>query len=129
MALDVAKFRTDFPEFADASRYTPTMLNFWSGIGEKVISVDRFGDLYVSALELFTAHNAVFAAGNKTAAASGSLPGSANSIVQSKAVGSVHVAYENASAMELDAGHWNQTTYGRQYIRLARLIGQGCYQL
>lgn len=129
MAMDVAKFRNDFPEFADASRYTPTMLSFWSGIGEKLISADRWGDLFTQGLELFTAHNAVLAAGNKTAAASGSLPGQAGGVVQHKAVGSVNVNYDTAAAMELDAGHWNQTTYGRQYIRLARLLGQGCYQL
>ena len=41
MSMNVAQFRTDFPEFADAARYTPTMINFWSGIGEKVISSDR----------------------------------------------------------------------------------------
>lgn len=129
MALDVAKFRADFPEFADASRYTPAMLNFWAGIGEKVISTDRWGDLYNQGLELFTAHNAVLAAGNKAAAAQGSMPGQSNGVLTSKKVGSVGVTYDNTSAMELDAGHWNQTTYGRQYIRLARLLGQGCYQL
>lgn len=127
--MDVAKFRTDFPEFADASRYTPTTIAFWSGIGEKVISQDRFRELYVAALELFTAHNLVLAAGNKAAAASGALPGGAGGAIASKAVGSVNVSYDNASSMELNAGHWNQTTYGRQYIQLARLIGQGCYQL
>lgn len=129
MTMDVAKFRVDFPEFADANRYTPSMINFWSGIGEKVISADRFGDLYVSALELFTAHNCVLAAGNKTAAASGSVPGQANGVVTAKKVGDVGVNYDNTTSMEIDAGHWNQTTYGRQYIRLARMIGQGCYQL
>ena len=127
--MDVAKFRTDFPEFADASRYTPTMLTFWSGMGEKLISSDRFGDLYTQAVELFTAHNAVLAAGNKSATASGALPGQAGGVVASKAVGSVNVSYDTTAAMETNAGHWNQTTYGRQYIRLARLIGQGCYQL
>lgn len=127
--MDIAKFRNDFPEFADASRYTPTMLTFWSSMGEKLISANRFGDLFTQAVELFTAHNAVLAAGNKTASATGALPGQAGGVVASKAVGSVNVSYETASAMETDAGHWNQTTYGRQYIRLARLIGQGCYQL
>jgi len=127
--MDVAKFRNDFPEFADASRYTPTMLTFWSGMGEKLISSDRFGDLYTQAVELFTAHNAVLAAGNKSATASGALPGQAGGVVASKAVGSVNVSYDTTAAMETNAGHWNQTTYGRQYIRLARLIGQGCYQL
>lgn len=127
--MDVAKFRTDFPEFADATRYTPTMLTFWSGMGEKLISSDKFGDLFTQAVELFTAHNAVLAAGNKSATASGALPGQAGGVVASKAVGSVNVSYDTTAAMETNAGHWNQTTYGRQYIRLARLIGQGCYQL
>ena len=127
--MDVAKFRTDFPEFADAARYTPTMLTFWSGMGEKLISSDKFGDLYTQAVELFTAHNAVLAAGNKSATETGALPGQAGGVVASKAVGSVNVSYDTAAAMETNAGHWNQTTYGRQYIRLARLIGQGCYQL
>ncbi len=127
--MDVAKFRNDFPEFADASRYTPTMLTFWSGMGEKLISADRFGDLYTQAVELFTAHNAVLAAGNKSATATGALPGQAGGVVASKSVGSVNVSYDTTAAMETNAGHWNQTTYGRQYIRLARLIGQGCYQL
>lgn len=129
MALDVAKFRTDFPEFADAARYTPAMLNFWAGIGEKVISTDRWGELFVQGLELFTAHNIVLAAGNKAAAASGSVPGQANGVVSAKKVGDVGINYDNTTSLELDAGHWNQTTYGRQYIRLARLLGQGCYQL
>jgi hypothetical protein len=127
--MNVAKFRNDFPEFADAARYTPTMLTFWSGLGEKLISSDKFGDLYTQVVELFTAHNAVLAAGNKSATASGALPGQAGGVVASKAVGSVNVSYDTAAAMETNAGHWNQTTYGRQYIRLARLIGQGCYQL
>lgn len=127
--MDVAKFRTDFPEFADATRYTPTMLTFWSGMGEKLISSDKFGDLYTQAVELFTAHNAALAADNRSATTSGASPGQAGGVVASKAVGSVKVSYDTAAAMETNAGHWNQTTYGRQYIRLARLIGQGCYQL
>lgn len=127
--MDVAKFRNDFPEFADAARYTPATVNFWADIGEKMISTDRWGDLYNQGLELFTAHNIVLAAGNKASAAQDSIPGQANGVLTSKKVGSVGVTYDNTSAMELDAGHWNQTTYGRQYIRLARLLGQGCYQL
>ena len=85
--------------------------------------------MFNQGLELFTAHNIVLAASNKTASASGSVPGQAGGVVSAKKVGSVGVNYDTVSAMELDAGHWNQTTYGRQYIRLARLIGQGCVQL
>ena len=127
--MDIAQFRTDFPEFADAVRFPNGTITFWSGLGEKLNSQDKFGDMWVQAVELFTAHNLVLAAGNVAASAAGGLPGGTAGTVQSKAVGSVNVSYDTAGAMETNAGHWNQTTYGRQYIRLARLIGQGCYQL
>ena len=127
--MDIAQFRTDFPEFADAVRFPNGTITFWSGLGEKLNSQDRFGDMWVQAVELFTAHNLVLAAGNVAASAAGGLPGGTAGAVKSKAVGSVIVSYDTAGSMEINAGHWNQTTYGRQYIHLVRLIGQGCYQL
>lgn len=127
--MDIALFRTDFPEFADSVRFPDSTITFWSGLGEQLISEDRFGDMRTQAVELFTAHNIVLAAGNVAASTAGGLPGGSGGPVASKAVGSVNVSYDNASVMLPNAGHWNQTTYGRQYIRLARLIGQGCYQL
>lgn len=127
--MDNAQFRLDFPEFADVSRFPDSALNFWAGIGEKLISSDRFGDLYSQALNLFTAHNITLAAGNVLTAASGGLPGSGSGIVSSKAVGSVSVSYDTGAAMMTNAGHWNQTVYGRQYIQLVRLMATGCVQL
>lgn len=127
--MDVTQFRKDFPEFADASRFPVGQVEFWGRMAAKLVSETRFGDLYTEAVELFAAHNLVLAAQSRAAAAGGSLPGGNAGPVASKAVGSVSVSYDTAGSMELNAGHWNQTTYGRQYIRLARLIGQGCYQL
>lgn len=124
--MNIDQFRSDFPEFAD---YPASTIKFWSDVGEKLISKDRFGGLYDQALALFTAHNIVLAANNDRADAAGGLPGTATGVVENKSVGSVSVAYDNTQTVELDAGHWNQTTYGRQYIRLARMIGAGCYQL
>lgn len=127
--MDVALFRTDLPEFADSVRFPSSTITFWSNLGEQLISTDRFGSIWTQAVELFTAHNVALAAGNVSSAAAGGVPGQISGVVASKAVGSVSVSYDTASAMEGNAGHWNQTIYGRQYIRLARLIGQGCYQL
>lgn len=127
--MDLAQFRLDFPEFSDTSRFPDPSLTFWSGMGERLISADRFGDLYTQAVELFTAHNITLAAQNAAASAAGGLPGGAGGPISSKAVGSVNVSYDNASVMLPNAGHWNQTVYGRQYIQLVRLIGQGAYQL
>jgi hypothetical protein len=127
--MDIALFRTDFPEFADIAIFPSSALTFWSNLGEQLISADRFGGTFTQAVELFTAHNIVLAAGNVSSAAAGGVPGQTGGTVSSKAVGSVSISYDTASAMETGSGHWNQTIYGRQYIRLARLIGQGCYQL
>lgn len=127
--LDVAKFRNDFPEFSNGTRYTDAAINFWSGIGDKLLSPDRWGDLHTQGLSLFTAHNIALAAGNSATAGAGGVPGQTNGVVSAKTVGSASVSYDVASLSELNAGHWNQTVYGRQYIRLVRLLGQGCYQL
>mgnify|MGYP001233770221 FL=1 len=127
--MDKSQFRTDFPEFADAVRFPNTMLDFWSGIGEAQISADRFGNLYAQAVELFTAHNITLASGNVEASAAGGSPGGKTGAIQQKKVGSVAVSYDNASSMLPGAGHWNLTTYGKQYIQLVRLIGTGCVQL
>lgn len=127
--MDVALFRVDLPEFADSARFPSSTITFWSSLGEQLISVDKFGGLYTQATELFTAHNITLAAGNVAACAAGGLPGGSGGPVSGKAVGSVNVSYDNASVMLPNAGHWNQTTYGRQYIQLIRLLGNGCYQL
>lgn len=127
--MDTVQFRKDFPEFSDTAKFPNQQIEFWGGMGEKLISADRFGTLYREAVELFTAHNIVLSAPSRAAAATGGVPGGNAGAVASKAVGSVNVSYDTASSMEANAGHWNQTTYGRQYIHLVRLIGQGCYQL
>jgi len=127
--MDNAQFRLDFPEFGSTTIFTDAMLTFWAGIGAKVISQDRMGDLYNQALSLFVGHNITLQAGNIAAAGSGGTPGQASGAIASKAVGQVNVSYDTASAMEPNAGHWNQTLYGRQYIQLTRLLSKVAYQL
>lgn len=127
--MDIGQFRIDFPEFCEAARYPKSTITWWSNLGEKLISEERFGDCWLNAVELFTAHNISLAAQNVKDSAAGKVPGSRGGAVNSKAVGPSSVSYDNASSMEDGAGHWNQTTYGRQYIQLARLMGHGCIQL
>jgi len=127
--MDIAQFRLDFPEFGNATTYPNPMLNFWSSIGVKLISEDRMGDLYNQAISLFVAHNITLQAGNIKAATAGGVPGQASGATQSKSVGSVSVSYDTSASMEPNAGHWNQTLYGRQYIQLTRLLSKVAYQL
>lgn len=127
--MDLTTFRTNFPEFANTTTFPDAIFAVWSGIGAQVISQDRWGDLYDTAVYLFTAHNLVLAGGNVAEVAAGGLPGGKGGAQSQKSVGSVSVNYDTPSSMELNAGHWNQTIYGRQYIQLARLMGGGCRQL
>lgn len=127
--MDNAQFRLDFPEFGSTTIFTDAMLIFWAGVGAKVISQDHMGDLYNQALSLFVGHNITLQAGNIKAAGSGGTPGQSSGAIASKAVGQASISYDTASAMEPNAGHWNQTLYGRQYIQLTRLLSKVAYQL
>lgn len=127
--MDPNQFRLDFPEFDNATVYPDTNLLFWSTIAAQLIDMGQWASLYNQAVELFVAHNIALAAQERAQTASGGIPGSANGVIAAKTVGNVSVNYDNTDVMEPGAGHWNQTTYGRQYIRLARMIGQGCLQL
>ncbi|MCK4883534.1 MAG: DUF4054 domain-containing protein [Candidatus Diapherotrites archaeon] len=125
MAFTTAQFRLDFPEFADDTKYTDSMVSFWSGLGLKLISESNFDDVYDEAISLFTAHNLAIQAGNISASAGGGAVGGLSGAIGSKSVGSASISYDTASSMEPDAGHWNTTTYGKQFISLMRLYGGG----
>ena len=128
--MEAATFRSHFPEFASETLYPPTVVTFWSGIAEKLVIEERWDDLYDHGVELATAHYLSLAAGDQRQAAAGGIPGnSTQGAITSQAVGGVSVSFDSSSALETDAGHWNATTYGRQFIRLARMIGMGGYQL
>lgn len=129
--FDKAAFRAAFPEFADTARYPDAMLDFWSGIGERLMfpQQHRWDTVYDYGLQLFVAHNITLAAQNVAASGSGSVPGNISGPTSSKSVGSVSVSYDTASSIEPNAGHWNLTTYGKMLIHLARMIGAGGIQV
>lgn len=117
----IATFRTNFPLFADAVKYPDAMITFWSTIAEAQVALDRWGDIRSQAVELFTAHHLIIAADGNI--------GKQTGIQSNKSVGDVSVGYDTQLSGELNAGHWNLTTYGKMFIRLARMYGAGCIQL
>lgn len=129
--FDKAAFRAAFPEFADTARYPDAMLDFWSGIGERLMfpQKHRWDTVYDYGLQLFVAHNITLAAQNVAASGSGGVPGGVSGPTTSKSVGSVSVSYDAASSIEPNAGHWNLTTYGKMLIHLSRMIGAGGIQV
>jgi Protein of unknown function (DUF4054) len=127
--MDLSQFRADFPEFADVVAYPNAMLTTWSTVAEKLVNEDAWQDCYSLGVNLLTAHNLVIAKTNQNAAAVGGVPSGLSGQIASKTVGSVTAQYDTQAAAEKDAGMYNTTIYGKQFIHYARLFGAGAIQL
>lgn len=127
--MDIPAFRTSFPEFADSAIYPSSKISFWAGLAEKLVLLSVWGDCRSQGVSLYVAHELVLEGANARAAAVGGAPGQFTGAASSKSVGSVSVGYDSSGTSEKDAGYWNLTTYGKQFIRLARMFGAGAIQL
>lgn len=78
---------------------------------------------------LYTAHEITLAAQSQKAGNIGGTPGQQAGPLTSKTVGPITAQYDAQSTTEKDAGYWNLTTYGKQFIRLARIFGSGMVQV
>lgn len=123
MTVTAAQFRTDFPEFADTARYSDGMVSFWLTYALAMLNADRWGSMLDHGVKLMLAHQCVLAAKN------GKAPGGIVAPQTAKAVDKVSVAYDTASVQLENAGHWNGSTYGIQFLQLARMMGAGGMQL
>lgn len=124
--FDIDQFREEFPEFANESSYSDSMITFWSGMGIALLNTDRWGTLLDYGLKLWTAHNISIAKQNDQA---GVVPGTGAALLASESAGPLSYSRDTHSTVELDAGNYNLTTYGQQFIRLARIVGTGGYQI
>lgn len=129
MVMDETTFRATFPEFADTTVYTPEMIEFWAGIGDKLLNVDRWRDLLGHGLDLYVAHKITLQAQDIAAAAKGKSPGQSGGIASSKSVGGVSVSYDVGSFSLQDAGNYNMTRYGRDFWALIQIVGMGGAQV
>lgn len=127
--MDLTQFRLDFPEFSDTAKYTDGSLTFWATVAEKMVSECVWKTMFTQGVKLYVAHEITLASQNAQAGLSGGMPGTSGGVPNNKTVGSVTVGYDSQSTSEKDAGWWNLTNYGKQYIRLARIFGAGCIQL
>jgi hypothetical protein len=124
--FDIAQFRADFQEFASEVTYPDPMITFWSGLGDTMLNVLRWGNFRPYGMSLFVAHNITLAARNLEPGVS---PGSQVGIVTNESVGPLSVGMDVSSATEKEGGNYNLTTYGNQFIRLARIVGMGGVEL
>ena len=129
MSFDLAAFREHFPEFADDSIYSDAMVEFWAGIADKRLNTTRWDTLLDHGLELFTAHMVSLASENIADGLAGAPPGGGAGIMASQSAGGVSVSYDTSSVAMQDGGDYNQTVYGRQFLKLARIVGIGGAQI
>lgn len=129
MTFDIPLFRTEFPEFKDTTVYPTQMVTFWAGIAIQMVPKDVWCTMWVQGVSLYVAHEITIAAQNAKAASVGGVPGTSGGIANNKTVGNVTVGYDSATTTEKDAGYWNLTNYGKQFIRLARIFGMRAIQL
>jgi len=123
------KFRANFPEFADPSVYPDSALQYWVTVACLLLNPSRWCDMLCVATELFVAHNLVLEAKTTQEALAGGWPGISKGMINSEFAGAVTVSYDTAEIAEVDGGNYNETVYGRRFLRLARMFGAGPIQV
>lgn len=129
MTFDVPTFRKSYPEFTDTEKYPDALISGWAIVATKQVDSRRWRNETLLGISLYTAHEITLQAQSIAAAKIGGIPGQQAGQANTKTVGSVTVGYDSVSAAEKDAGWWNLTTYGKQFIRLARIFGVVAIQL
>lgn len=132
MIVNAASFRAAFPEFANVAVYPDAQIVFWQGVAQTLLPgrwgpsgtvADAAPTLRDIGTCFFIAHNLVLEKQAQDAAARGGAPGINSGPMSSKGVGGVHAGYDTNAGLEMEAGHWNLTTYGTRFIRLAKSVG------
>jgi hypothetical protein len=125
----IAEFRQAFPEFSDTAKYPDSMISFWGEVAFQQVVERRWRRMTEKGRYLYVAHEITLASQNYNSGNIGGTPGGSSGPVNSKTVGNVTASYDTQQTAEKDAGWWNLTTYGKQFIHLARIFGSGPVQL
>jgi hypothetical protein len=124
-------FIADLPEFANATIFPQSAFLYYQNFATIMLTsvwgqpapAGQPNSLFDIGQEQFIAHNLVIEALNQKSVAVGGLPGITKGPVSAENAGQVSVTYDPAGSLEIDAGHWNLTTYGLRFINVARMLG------
>jgi hypothetical protein len=129
MAVTPETLRSQFPEFADPLVYTDIAINQWVTIAVSLLNAFRWGDTLDYGTTLFACHHLAMARRDQLSAAVGGIPGAPQGILTAKAVDKVSASYDSASISLEDSGMFAATSYGLQFLQLARWFGAGGVQI
>lgn len=117
--MDAAQFRGMLPEFSDPIKFPEGSVVFWINYASKTKNAERWGDLLDEGIAFHVAHELTLATRKDKS----------GGVVTSKTVDKVSITRDaNIAAVE-NGGAWNETTYGKRYLMMARMIGAGGLQL
>lgn len=123
--ITIEQFRQAMPGFSDSAVFDDPSLQLWLDAADKLHHEERWGDLLTLGKQLFVAHYITVDALMAKEAGMGGIGGLRSGAITSEGGDSVNVSFDVSGTTEVDAGHWNQTVWGKRYIRLARLVGAG----
>lgn len=127
MTVTVASFRSNLPEFADATVYTDASIQRFITLAANFINPNQWGTIADYGTELWVAHNIAIAADKiKT----GDVISLGAPTVE-KHVGEVGYSQNPGLLIQgqEDIGLYAKTTYGIQFWQLMKLVGTGGIQL
>lgn len=127
--VTLTQFRAIYPIFEDSETYPEPQVQFFLDLADKTLNPDRWGESFSFGASLFVAHFITRYALAAKEAANGGVGGLRGGVVSSESGDSVAVSFSVSESMESDAGHWNGTEWGRQYIHFARMFGAGPMQV
>jgi hypothetical protein len=129
MTMLVATLRAVLPEFNDSVAYPDTQIQFW--LDQAAISLDagRWGTLLDQGTMFWTAHQLSLGAMSQKEGETGNQPGVTRGTLSSGSVDKASFAFDSKSLTAEDAGHFNQTTYGLRFWKLAMMVGMGPVQI
>jgi hypothetical protein len=129
--VSVARFRKDFPLFADDTVYNDHTVQFWLDIAGIGVLPRFWCQFTVLGQELYAAHFLALQQYNMLRSMGGtaaSVPGMPMGLMTSKSVGKVSVGYDYSSSSMEGWGPWNLTMWGQQYAFYAQMVGTGGYE-
>lgn len=127
--MNIAQFRLNFPEFGDTDKYPGAVVCLWANVAELQVRECIWKKMWCTGVQLYVAHEITLAAQNIQTATNGGTPGTFGGVPNQKTVGQASIGFDSNSTSEKDAGYWNLTNYGKQFIHLARIFGAGVIQL
>lgn len=129
MSVNQASFRLAFPAYQNAVRYPSEMVELWLSLATKTVNAERWGELTDLGVMLVTAHYLALEAQAVAQGNSNGTPGGSVGVLSSKSAQGVSASYDISASTEKDAGHWNLTTYGTRFYKLAKMMGAGGLQV